>query len=170
MNFDDDASTIHRKVKQWLFEHPQSSADSCITSVATLMGSSPNESMRTAINEQSPSIDFSSCYLSKCDLIALTFSLPLRKAPIKSIRFGPQQIDSHYLRCLCLGFRELSELESLDLSHNPIGSIGGLQLLELSRLNPKLNSIELDGVEIVASLYKKLQRYLTRNLEQRKSI
>lgn len=154
---------LHQKVSRWLREHPPTSAESCYNSLVELMNIRGNDHLHRALISSTSSLDFSGAYLSKYDWIVLAFALPLRREPVCSIVFGAQQIDSHLLMCLTSEFRHLQGLRELNLSKNPIGSLGVQSLLRLARSNSSLVTVVLDEVEVVSSLFRKLERYLLQN-------
>jgi hypothetical protein len=109
--------------------------------------------------DEAPSLHLGHCYLSRLHVLALAASVHHRTWTT-SVVFGPQSLDSSALSILCRGLSALPHLTSLDVAQNPIGSLGVMGLVRLARQCPSLKSINIDGVEVVPAVHRKLGRIL----------
>lgn len=108
---------------------------------------------------ESPSLILIDQYISKMHFLALAVSLPFRTWTTSFV-LGPQRLDSCVLHILSSGISQLRLLSLLDVSHNPVGSLGVLTLVRVARQCPSLKIVNIDGIEAVPSLRNKLDRIL----------
>ena len=103
-----------------------------------------------------PVLCLSRCYISKLHVLALAVTLPLR-IWTTSIVVGAQRIESTGLQILLASIACLPLLSSVDISCNPIGSVGIMALVRLALQCPSLRSVNIDGIEVIPSVRRKLE-------------
>ncbi|CUE71703.1 Hypothetical protein, putative [Bodo saltans] len=106
-----------------------------------------------------PALCFTSLYVSKLHLLALAVTLPLRTWTT-SIVMGAQRLDSSELQLLFPALGSLAMLSTFDISQNPIGSVGVMILVRLAQRCRLLKQVNIDGVEVVPSVRRKLEMIL----------
>lgn len=103
-------------------------------------------------------VDLRNIHLSRLSIVFLAAALRLFPSVV-SLTVGSQHLNSPLLLILLDGM-EQSKIRSIDLSNNPIGSLGVQAVYQLVVRKPQFRSVKLDGVECVPSLFRKLQRVL----------
>ena len=103
-------------------------------------------------------VDFTTDHLSKLSVIFLASVLRLFPT-VTSLTIGPQHLTSPSLLILLAGV-EGSSIQSIDVSNNPVGSVGVQAVYQLVVRKPELRTVKLDGIQCVPSLFRKLQRVL----------
>lgn len=112
------------------------------------------------ITSSEPLLQLHNCYFSRLHFLALTIALPLRTWT-EGIVFGQQRLDSSMLLLLLPSISCLPRLANIDVSHNPIGSLGVTVLVRLARQCPALKVVNIDGIEVVPSVRKRLENALS---------
>lgn len=121
------------------------------------------ESIRTKL-VSSTSVNLADVHVSNFCIVLLAASLRLYP-DVNSLVLGPQHLTTPLLLILLEGL-EGTNIQSIDVSDNPIGSLGVQAIYQLVARKPQFKAVRIDGIQCVPSLHRKLQRVL----DDRKSL
>ena len=107
-------------------------------------------------------LDLTVSYIAPNTLIALCCAME-RISGLRKVLAARCRLSSPMVCLLCSSLAQTKSIEYLDIAHNPVGSEGAFSVYRLARVNYNLRTVELSGVEVIPSLFRKINNQLTLN-------
>lgn len=156
--------SLFDRLKLYITQDPLiNTAELCYLAACEAMEISPEPLVHTFVAAApSSTLDLSLSYQSTYSLLALAITFPFLSS-LEIVVFGKQRIDSSMMSILCESMSSLPLLQQIDVSANPIGSLGVQSIVQLARRQVTLCRVSINEIEVVPSLRKKLERLLNCN-------
>ena len=107
-------------------------------------------------------LDLTTTYIAPNTLLALCCAVE-RLPSVRKVAAANSRLSTPMVCFLCACLATTKTVEVVDFSHNPIGSEVASFVYRLARVNYRLRVAELDGVEMIPSLFRKINSQLAIN-------
>ncbi len=157
--------TAFESVKQKLTTmlHDSSDAAEHYCMACTILGIRVDGLLLSQVVDRDVStLDLSVTYIAPNTLLALCCCI--EKLPRLRALIAPRsRLSTEIVSFLCSCLVRTKALEFLDLSYNPFGSEGAFFVYRLTKVNYSLSKVDLSGVEVIPSLFRKINSQLELN-------